>query len=173
MDEEDSSETEKEQKFKKLRRLLGGISEDYERGKQEFNEKNKPLNSFSLIERVCPIKLTENDEESENSKDSEDSNDEETGDSSSMTIGSEDESGAGEKDPDNVEKETEEATSKEEETDKCTLSDSELEETKSDQNSETFSVGWSIDSDESMNEKALFISSAANVRRRELHGQMR
>ena len=39
----ESSKTDKEQKIKRLKSLLGGISEDYEKGKQEFYEKNKHL----------------------------------------------------------------------------------------------------------------------------------
>ena len=40
-DDNEGSKTDKEQKIKRLRSPLGGISEEYEKGKQEFYEKNK------------------------------------------------------------------------------------------------------------------------------------
>jgi hypothetical protein len=57
--------------------------------------------------------------------------------------------------------------------DQCTLSDNETEEPKTDNEVETSSEEWTEDSDESGYERAYFISSAANIRRRELHGQAR
>ena len=89
-----SAENEKKQRLEKLRKVLENISEDYEEGRQEFSENNKPSNILSMQERVCLIKLTETDLKTVESREGEKSDSDEAEISSYSAESSDDESGA-------------------------------------------------------------------------------
>ena len=147
-----------------------------------------------MKERVCLVRVARMDSESgelEDGIDSGSDESQETEASDSKTGSSDDESGAeadliqeviseerssieeGSTGSTSSDQEGEKYLPKEVRPDQCTLSDSESEKAKTNDEVETSSEEWTEDSDESGYEKAYFISSAANIRRRELHGQPR
>ena len=188
------SEVDKKQRLAKLKEVLANISADYEKGRQEFCGKNNPTSILRMKERVCLVRVARMDSESgelEEGIDSCSDESQETEVSESKTGSSDDESRAeadliqkviseeetsieeGSTGSTSSDQEEEKYLPKEVRPDQCTLSDSEPEEAKTNNEVETSSEEWTEDSDESGYEKAYFISSAANIRRRELHGQPR
>ena len=170
----ESSGEEKKKRLAKLREVLANISADYEKGRQESCEKKNQASILNTQERVCLIRAAEMNSESG----SDESQEAEV--SGNKTESSDNESDverkasiAEESIESNSDQEGEIFLPKEVKPDQCTLDDSEPEEAIAASDEETSSEEWTTDSDGSGYERAYFISSAANIRRRELHGQPR
>jgi hypothetical protein len=180
-----------------LKDILKSISADYELGKKEFGEQKDSMGIMMMQERVCFIRESvmngepegeeSNDPESSSNNESEglkgsenepESSDDETGVETDLTQKetSEEEITNPESTSEttcNDQDEGEEANVEGTPVEKCVFSENTFEEVRKDVGAETSSENLSGDSDDSIYEKSYFISSAANIRQREMHNQPR